>query len=260
MEFSGLLLQNCAWEGNMKRLFGITLVILTASLFGLASASAQQEDACYAKNGNWNAELQKCEMQSGIVVNVTYPLELVGSGVAEQTVDTFLTEAQTQFLASYAPDLSLPAYANYWSMNIDYELYSFSANLMTVKLNIATYTGGAHGNLTFQTFTFDLAQQREIILADLFVEGVNPLATVAPLAQQNVLDQLGEGADPQWVQQGTSEDPLNYQSFALTPDSLLFFFPPYQVTAYAYGSITVAIPLLTISPFLKPEFVSQANG
>jgi hypothetical protein len=241
----------------MKRWLWVLMVVCGLTVLGLGGVSAQ-EDACYAKNGVWDAEKQQCTMQSGVTVNVTYPLELAGTGIAEQTVDDFLTQTQAQFIQSYAPDFSLPAYANYWSMNITYDLFQFSQDVRSVKLNLSDYTGGAHPNLNFQTFTFDLANQKVLALTDIFQDGVNPWPTLAPIVEQDVTTQLGEAADPQWIQQGTGENPDNYQNFALTPDSLVFFFPPYQVVAYAYGPVTVNIPLAGLSSLLKPEFVPQA--
>lgn len=239
-----------------RRLWGLAAAF-SLMMLGMMGVSAQ-EDACYAKNGTWDAAKQQCTMQSGVTVNVTYPLELAGTGIAEQTVDDFLEQTRTQFIQSYAPDWSLPGYANYWSMNVTYDLFQFSPDVRSVKLNLSDYTGGAHPNLTFQTFTFDLANQKVLALADIFQDGVNPWPTLAPIVEQDVTNQLGEAADPQWIQQGTGENPDNYQNWALTPDSLVFFFPPYQVVAYAYGPVTVNIPLVNISSLLKPEFVPPA--
>lgn len=229
-------------------------VMLLASGLLAALPAAAQEDACYAKNGVWNPDEARCDMQSGVTVNLVYPLELVGTGIAEETVDNFLNETRTQFIQSYAPDWFLPAYANYWSLNITYDLFQFASDIQSVKLNLSDYTGGAHPNLNFQTFTFDLTQQKVLALEDIFQDGVNPWPLLAPLVQQNITEQLGDAADARWIQEGTGENPDNYRNFALTPDALVFFFPPYQVVAYAYGPVTVEIPLAAISGLLKPEF------
>lgn len=240
----------------MKRWFWALGAVMALAVSGLGGVFAQEE-ACYAKNGIWNADETRCEMQSGVTVNVVYPMELVGTGIAEATTDHFLNETRTLFIQSYTPDWSLPAYANHWSQTITYELFHFSSDVVTVKFAVSYYTGGAHPNLDFQTFTFDLAQQKMLALEDIFQDGVNPWPALVPMVQADVAAQLGEAADAQWVQQGTAENPDNYRNWALTPDALVFFFPPYQVVAYAYGPVTVEIPLTAISRLLKPEFGPQ---
>ncbi|MBI5670969.1 MAG: DUF3298 domain-containing protein [Chloroflexi bacterium] len=232
-------------------------VYLTLLCLLLALPAAAQEDACYAKNGVWNADEARCDLQSGVTVNVVYPVELIGTGVAETTVDNFLNETRAAFIESYTPVWSLPAYVNNWALNITYELFRFSDDVQSIKFDLSDYTGGAHPNLNFQTFTFDLVQQRVLALEDIFADGVNPWPTLAPIVEQNVIEQLGEAADPTWIHDGTGENPDNYRNFALMPGALVFFFPPYQVTAYAYGPVTVKIPLSKISGLLKPELVSQ---
>jgi len=241
----------------MKRWFWIFAAVVALAVFGLGNVFAQQ-DACYARNGIWNIDEARCEMHSGVVVNIIYPVDLAGTGIAEQMIDTFLNDTRASFIATYAPDWALPAYVNNWAMNISYELFQFSDEVQSMKFDISYYTGGAHPNLEFRTFTFDVAQQQMLALTDIFQDGVNPWPTLAPLVIEDVTEQLGEAAEPTWINDGTGENPDNYRSFALTPDSLVFFLPPYQVTAYAYGPVTVEIPLASISNLLKPEFVPQA--
>lgn len=238
----------------MKRSLLLGLIGI-ALLFGILPTAAQ-ENACYDKGGNWDAELQKCQTRTGVTVTVDYPMELVGIGIAEQTVDAFISQTRADFIQSYTPDFSLPNYANNWEMDVSYERFPFSEDIFTLRLNMYYYTGGAHPNLDFKTFTFDLAQQKELTLADIFRQDVNPWPVIAPLVEQNIIEQLGEEVDTEWVHTGSGENPDNYQHFALTPDSLIFFFPPYQVTAYAFGPVTVEIPLAAISDLLNPEFIS----
>lgn len=247
----------------MKSLLRVGLVgVLVALIVWGVSA---QEDACYAKNGIWSIDQQRCEMDSGIQISVDYPLEVIGTGIAEQTVDEFLQQTQSGFARSYTPDYRLPAYANAWSLNMTYELYHFSDTMLSVKFDIGTYRGGAHGDLSFQTFIFDLAQQRIVTLNDLFQEGTNPWLVIAPLVEQQLtatLSQMVGGSlsdfDLDSIRTGTGDNPDNYRSFALTHDSLIFFFPPYQVAAYAAGPQQAIIPLNQIGYLLKAEFVPPA--
>lgn len=242
--------------------FGVVTLGLSLLIASAVSAQSPQQDACLNKNGTWNEDAQKCEFVTGVQVNVDYPLELVGKGVAETTIDTYLQQTQQAFEESYTPDYSLPSFLNYWTMGISYELYHFSDNVLSIKFTNDFYTGGAHPNHDFSTFTFNLTQDRQLYLQDLFTEGSNYLQVIAPIVQQDLETHLAEvfGAplsdmDKDIIVQGTGENPDNYQNFALTPDALIFFFPPYQVAAYAAGAQQVSISLTQLSNILKPEFL-----
>lgn len=250
----------------MNRHFKFGVVAVGFSLLVASGVSAQstQQDTCFNKNGTWNDAEQKCEFITGVQVSAVYPLELVGKGVAETTIDTYLQHTQQTFEESYTPDYSLPSFLNNWSMNISYELYHFSDDVVSIKFTNDYYTGGAHPNHDFTTFTFDLADDRQIYLQDLFVEGSDPWKVIAPIVQQDLEEHLAEvfgtalsDDDKNIITIGAGENPDNYQNFALTSDSLIFFFPPYQVAAYAAGAQEVSIPLDQLSDILKPEYLSE---
>jgi hypothetical protein len=72
--------------------------------------------------------------------------------------------------------------------------------------------------------------------------------------QADLTAQMGEFADPQWILDGTSSLEA-YMNFVVTQDALVFFFPPYQVAAYAAGPQMVAIPLEQLSGVLTSPFL-----
>jgi hypothetical protein len=102
---------------------------------------------------------------------------------------------------------------------------------------------------------FDLAQEQQVMLDDLFTSTEDALAVISPIVQADLTAQMDEDlADPQWIEDGTGTNPDNYQNFVLTEDSLIFFFPPFQVAPYAAGAFEVTIPLADISSVLAPEY------
>ncbi len=109
---------------------------------------------------------------------------------------------------------------------------------------------------TFQTFVFDLANEKALTLADLFQPGTDPLAVIAPLARQKVTEQISEITDVDWIAQGTAPDPANYANWVVTPDALVFFFEPYQVAA---GPQTVSIPWGELDGLAEPFASSAAS-
>jgi hypothetical protein len=148
-----------------------------------------------------------------------------------------------------------PTSAGYF-LSIGYDEYRFSNDIISLLFTISDYTGGAHPNSYYRTFTFDLVEEHVLTLDDVFVNTADALSVISPLVQQNLLTQAGDMSDPTWIEQGTGFVPENYQNFAITPDELIFFFPPYQVAAYAAGPQEVHLPLEQIGSVLAAAFNS----
>jgi hypothetical protein len=242
-----------------KRFVGVvSVVVLSLILSEGGLAHAQTEDQCFAKRGRWDAETEQCTLKGGIELNLDYPLELADGGFMEETIDAYLDDLQRGFITDFA-DSGLTDSVGYpWTLYVDYETFPVSPELVSLKFRVETYTGGAHGIAAFKTFIFDLAENRLLTLDDLFLPDVDPLATVAPLVHDLALaqlDEMGGMSDADWIATGTEPLPENYQSYVLTDDSLVFFFPPYQLAAYAAGTQTISVPLSEIADALNPAFV-----
>jgi len=230
----------------------IPIILLLA--VGAVAVSAQ-EDICSQKGGIWNAEDTTCNIQHSIDIEISYPVTLAQYPIVEQTVDAFIQETRSQFLAGVtAPEMfSFPVFGGFF-LSIGYDEYRFSEEIVTLVFTVGDYTGGAHPNSYYRTFTYDLAQGRQLSLYDLFIEGADPLSVISPIVQQDLQTRIGEMTDPEWIALGTGDNPENYANFAITPDALIFFFSPYQVAAYAAGPQQSSIPLSQISAILASPF------
>jgi hypothetical protein len=241
----------------MKLVQGL-IAALVIAVMGVGAAAAQdgqggQTDQCYAKGGTFDTAQQRCVIKTGIEIDINYPLEVAQYPLVEQTVDSFLTDIRSQYISNFA-STGMDVYSpGPWGLYIDYGIVQFSPDVLSLKFTVSDYTGGAHGNLYFQTYTFDLTQNRVLALSDLFQPGADILGTLTPIVQQDLAAQLGEYADTQMIEQGTSSLD-GYASFAVTPDALVLYFAPYDVAAYAAGPQTVEIPLAQISGILVPPF------
>ncbi len=220
---------------------------------------AAQEDACYTKNGNWIPDTQKCELSAGVHVTADYPLEMAQYPEAAQVIDAYIADQQKTFIASYTPDYSLPSYANDWTMNISNEMYQFSDDIRSVLFSVGYYTGGAHPNSGYNSFTFDVAQGKQLALEDVFLNGQIPWDTLSSLVQADLNTRLTDMSDAATIEMGTGTNPDNYKSWVVTPDALIFFFDPYQVAAYAAGPQQVEIPFVALHTLLAEPFASFAS-
>lgn len=132
-------------------------------------------------------------------------------------------------------------------LNIQFEVAQYNEHLVTVVLDQYCFTGGAHGNTLFSKVVMDLKQRRIRILTDFF-KG-DPLASI----QAPVRKQLKAQIDfHDFIDDGTATL-KDFEVFSLNDSTITFYFTPYQVAPYAYGSQKVSLPLHSLPDFKKPE-------
>ena len=238
----------------MKNL-GLVGLILVLGLMSLPTSILAQDDVCFERGGYWDTETGQCRYQAGLTISIDYPLEYVDHEFADITITEYLNAARRDFMTNFTEyGLGYSSVAN-WELNITYGEFRFSEDIVSIQFNIYEYSGGAHGNIYFETFTFDLANQKILNFDDLFQEEFDPLVTIAPIVQADLETQLGDMTDSQWIQDGTGSNPNNYRNFIITGESLIFLFPPYQVAAYVAGPQSVTIPLADLQSILVVPFL-----
>ena len=240
----------------MRKLIAVVaLLAITAMLIPVHPAAAQDEETCWSKGGNWDAETESCAIQTTIEVKMNYPMEFVQDEFAAATIDDYFATIQQAFFGAFAE------YGMFYSpgplaLDVSYTITPYTDSISSILFTIYEYTGGAHGNTTFQSFVFDTANQRVLTLGDV-IEASLPEAAIAGLVQDQLREKLGDMTDEQWILDGTSPTPENYANWILTVDGLVFTFPPYQVAAYAAGPQEVTIPWSALEGTLMPEFTTR---
>lgn len=125
---------------------------------------------------------------------------------------------------------------------------------VAVVLRIAGYTGGAHGYQHIRTFTFDRTKQKILTIHDLYPG--EKLKILAEQLRPRLVKMIAEKSEMQesevdvgWIHDGT--DPAKPENFAaFVPmslssrpgESVVVYFPEYQVAAYAMGEHEVVVP------------------
>ena len=99
--------------------------------------------------------------------------------------------------------------------------------------------GGAHPTTFYKAFTWDLDQQKPVTIDTLFKPASKPFPVILPLVQAEVDKQLGQQVT---IEPGDGLDPSKYENFAVTDDSLIFFFSQGDILPEAAGALQVAIP------------------
>ncbi len=149
------------------------------------------------------------------------------------------------FLQNTAPTMN-----NGSTLNVKYTLLSQIDDLWSFKFDFAFYSdGAAHPGLNSTTLNYDLAQGKELALADLFLPNSDYLGAISrycitELSKQPFFDgPFSEGAQPQ---------PENYRNWNITPAGLMITFDEYQVAPYAAGPQTITVPYSELNGLINP--------
>lgn len=161
------------------------------------------------------------------------------AALVEQQVSEWLAGVQglTQVYTGYASYLE-----------ITYSLTAAGPDWLSLNFFVSAYVdGAAHPYHYTITYTYDLAGNRLLALADLFQPGSAYLETIASYAVAELTARevllFPEGATP------TEE---NYRNWNITPEGLLITFDEYMVAPYAAGHQTVTVPYSELAGLINP--------
>lgn len=214
-------------------------------------------------------------------LSAEYPQLSGAANVAafNQLVKTRITNEVAQFKkqmsAISAADLKfLPEGTNNY-LDIGYDVEYADDDFISLVFTRSEFTGGAHPNYNFLTINYDLKNNRELKLADLFKPGAKYIAQISTYATKNLRERKDEesgenrGLAQDIFAEGALPKAENYARWNLTKKGLLFSFDPYQVASYADGAQYVVVsyaalksiakPDGALAKFIKQDFLSQMH-
>lgn len=186
-------------------------------------------------------------------ITATYP-QIDGEGIEKNShaqafnkiMSTMATQEIAQFKQYVALDRvhmqTLPEDMRKNTLKMDYDVdivKSGKDSIISVRLSIEGYQGGhAHPYHAYRVLNFDLANNKELTLSDIF-KRKNYLNTLAKISQKK----LNASLQDKWmIAEGTKPLPKNFKNWNLQTDSILITFDEYQVAPYANGVVEVEIP------------------
>jgi hypothetical protein len=112
----------------------------------------------------------------------------------------------------------------------------------TQSVVLETYEsmGGAHPTTFYKAFNWDQGYRKPITIDNLFRQGTQPFPVIYPMVADQVAKQFG--GDAESIPAAVGLDPSTYQNFAITNDSLIFFFDRGAVLSEAAGAFEVTVP------------------
>jgi len=135
-------------------------------------------------------------------------------------------------------------------------------NLISLTCDIGYfYAGAAHGNFGFETFTFSLEKGVwQLELDDFFANSDAALQIISKVCIEELSreywERVGERPDQQqleWFCNGAGPEWNNFQAFNVNADCFTFLFPPYQVSAYAFGAWSAEVAFYDLLDYLRPN-------
>ncbi len=166
-------------------------------------------------------------------MDLTFPTDYVGepalAGYVRQQRDDFL-----DWVAKFGGPSSA-------ELDMGFDDYQ-STNTRGVVFTIGRDTG-VHPVSTFTTFTYDVAKRAPVTIDTLFRPGSQPLAVLNPI----VAPKFEKHGAMLRADELTLDD---YRSFALTDDSVLFFFDQDWPMDHVSGPLTVTVPRAALASIL----------
>lgn len=227
------------------------IVKWAAAMAAVAVAGATATGVASAQSGC--ADLQGAVGPDGMcrvsVQNPSYTLDLsFPNDYPDQApLVAYLTQARDGFVnVSEDPD----------AYNLPYELDAQGqgyrsgppvGGTRSVVFTVWQNVGGAHPQTFYQAFNWDVARKAPITFASLFKPGTRPLDVIYPEVNRFLEREQGL-IDP--VPPGDGRDPANYQNFALTDDSLIFFFSQGELFPESAGPVQATVPRAAVAPIL----------
>lgn len=137
-------------------------------------------------------------------------------------------------------------FTNY-EVNYSY-LISYNKNgILSIPVDISTYTGGAHGMTVRKSNNFDIHTGQKLLLKDLFAEGYNYKAIVDDIINTEISknkDNYFEGSF-----KGIKDD----SDYFLNNKGIVIYFQLYEIAPYAAGMPEFLIPYSKINKGLNYE-------
>lgn len=137
----------------------------------------------------------------------------------------------------------------------DYDVVLANDDLVSLTLTNYVFEGGAHGSTDISSLNYDLKNNRELKLADIFEPNSNYLKIIADYSIADLKPRIGEMSDEEWLKKGAEANEENYATWNLTKKGLMITFNAYQVAAYAAGPQTVIVPYDKLKPVLRKDGV-----
>ena len=212
-------------------------VFIGWSSFATAVPASAAPPKCSDLNGTVDAS-QMCQIQEGdpgyslhIAYPVDYPDVQPVFDYIKQTRDGFINVAKMPDARTMPYQLEVSA--------AEYNSAIPPRGTQSVVFKTFQDVGGAHPQTFYKSFNWDQGYRKPITIDNMFREGTQPFPVIFPIVQSELEKQLGQ---PPAISPTVGLDPSKYENFAITNDTLIFFFSQGELLPEAAGALQVTVP------------------
>jgi hypothetical protein len=230
---------------NFDMRIKMTVLVTAIVLFGSPGvAAAAPKPYCDDLKGTVTGQV--CQIQiadPAYNVNISlpsfYPDQKSLEDYVAQTRDAFLSVAKSSAPRDVPYELDITS--------TPYESAIPPRGTQSLVLKTYQNAGGAHPQTTYKAFNWDQAYRKPITYDTLWKPDTDPLTVIFPIVQSELQKQTGQQVS---IAPSAGLDPVNYQNFAITNDTLIFFFSQGGLLPEAAGPTQVSVPRSAIDPML----------
>lgn len=182
----------------------------------------------------------KEERNEWVEASVAYPklgIENIDQDIAAKMEEQF----QEYWAAAKEMESTAKEYGQSYWFTVKIEEIAETDRYVSMQFLHSTYEGGAHGNAFVETFTYDKQSGALWRLEDVLQGDTAKLEKLAALVHDQLMNQEGLFYDV--IPEATEARWENFSTFALTEQTLIIFFQPYEVGPYAAGIVEAEIRL-----------------
>jgi hypothetical protein len=184
-----------------------------------------------------------------------FRVKLPFSRLAEYTINRTLALQESLFLASVTKVLYPQAVQDYKNSLVNgFPFNPFGAFLsytatfnqqcfLSFYYDEYTYTGGAHGNTTRRSNTFNLDTGRNVPLSAYFDDKINYVGQILNIIIEQAENNIKQNQQIYFDDYKTLiKKYFNQNSYYLTPQGIVIYYGQYEIAPYATGIVEFVIP------------------
>jgi hypothetical protein len=268
----------------MKRLLFCVLLLVLAGCRreadvpgGPGASAAAPGDAATAAQPAATGEVKLedvIESTGGYIIGISYPPDMARYPGLATALKAYADSARDDLMDAVTAagdggegmpyDLSLP-----------FDVVLETPQMVAVKAEGTSYTGGAHGTPLVARFVW-LPARRELLRAEALIPDPEGWRDVSAFVRESLHAALSQRIDAEelepaerarllrsigrMIDDGTGPEAGNFNAFEPVPGTggrlraLRFVFPPYQVGPYSDGVQTVEVPASVLLPHVAPAY------
>lgn len=171
-----------------------------------------------------------------------------------------LQQTQTTFINDYNLHLKDNDMGQPWYRQTNIDVVYQHDKIVSLKIDMDDYTGGAHGMISTLYYVFDKTQNKALSLQKLIRQ--DKLAELVILAEKafRTGSELPEDADLEkagfWFKDNRFA--LN-ENYCITPEGITWLYNPYEIAPYAYGTTEVSLTSEELAPYINPAYSDVWN-